>query len=319
MNADNKIGLGTAAIGRPLYINIREESADSEINLDEFRQKGIEVLDSAYARGIRYFDTAPGYGMAEQMLIDWIQEKKDESIEIATKWGYTYVANFDSNAIQHEIKEHSLKKLNEQWPKSKKLLPLLTTYQIHSATLETGILDNAAVLDRLAQLKYEYGLKIAITTSGSNQVEVLKKALDIEVDGKELFDLFQVTYNVFDQSIALIADQIYEQGKRLVIKEALANGRIFPNEKYLNYGKVYRSLNQLALKYYVGIDAIALRFCIDSISVYRVLSGASQNQHLSDNMKANDFKLLTEEIEMIKALAVDPVEYWNERKQLGWS
>jgi aryl-alcohol dehydrogenase-like predicted oxidoreductase len=319
MNANFKIGLGTAAIGRPLYINIREESTNNEFSLEYFRQKGIEVLDAAYAQGIRYFDTAPGYGMAEQMLIDWIQEKKDENIEIATKWGYTYVANFDSEAIQHEIKEHSLQKLNEQWEASKNLLPWLTTYQIHSATLETGVLDNTEVLNRLAQLKDEYGIRMAITTTGANQVDVLNRALDIEVDGNELFDLFQVTYNVFDQSIALLAGQIANRGKRLVIKEALANGRTFPNEKYPNYGETYSSLNQLAIKYNVGVDAVALRFCIDSIPVYKVLSGASQNQHLSDNLKANDFRLLDGEIDTIKELAVNPVEYWNERKQLGWS
>ena len=83
MNANCKIGLGTAAIGRPLYINIREVSTEDSFNINEFRQKGIDILNSAYAQGVRYFDTAPGYGMAEQMLIDWIQEKKDGTIEIA--------------------------------------------------------------------------------------------------------------------------------------------------------------------------------------------------------------------------------------------
>ena len=64
------------------------------------------------------------------------------SIEIATKWGYTYTANFDANATVHEVKEHSLSKLNEQWNFSKQLLPYLKVYQIHSATLETGVLEN---------------------------------------------------------------------------------------------------------------------------------------------------------------------------------
>ena len=315
----NNLGFGTAAIGRPLYINIKEDKTSEGFSLELFKAKGIQMLEDAYQLGVRYFDTAPGYGIAENMLIDWVSQKKDDTIQIASKWGYTYVADFDPNAELHEIKEHSLKKLNEQWSITQNLLPWLTTYQIHSATLETGVLDNAAVLNRLAELKNEYGIRMAITTTGSNQVDVLNKALAVEVDGKELFDLFQVTYNVFDQSIALVADQIAQRGKRLVIKEALANGRVFPNEKYPNYGKTYSCLNQLALKYNVGVDAIALRFCIDSIPVYKVLSGASQYQHLSDNLKANEFRLLEEEIVSIKSLAVKPVEYWNERKHLVWS
>ena len=316
---NNKIGLGTAAIGRPLYINIKREVSEDDFSLDAFRQKGITLLEAAYQQGIRYFDTAPGYGMAEQILIDWVIEKEDSSIEVATKWGYTYVANFDPSATQHEVKEHSLKKLNEQWKTSKILLPKLNSYQIHSATLETGVLENEKILQRLATLKNEYGLLIGLTTTGANQLEVLKKALDLEVDGKSLFDLFQVTYNIFDQSLASIATVISKQNKRLVIKEAMANGRIFPNKKYSHYTRSYERLNQLAKKYKVGIDAIGLRFCIDSIPIYKVLSGVANQQHLADNIKVLDFSLEEEDIAILKELAINPIQYWKERKQLSWN
>ncbi len=312
------IGLGTAAIGRPQYINIRQESS-SEFSLEAFRQKGLVILDEAYLQGVRYFDTAPGYGMAEQLLMDWVTKKDDETIEIATKWGYTYVANFAPNAIQHEVKEHSLKKLNEQWEESKVLLPLLTTYQIHSATFESGVLVNELILNRLAELKIKHGLLIGISTTGVNQMEVLKKALDIKINEESLFDVFQVTYNIFDQSLATVVGIIAKQNKRLVIKEALANGRVFPNEKYPHYAAAYKKLEELAITYNVGVDAIALRFCMDSIPVFKVLSGAANEQHLSDNLKTEDFKLKEEDILFLKKLAVSPDFYWDERKRLGWN
>jgi len=185
--------------------------------------------------------------------------------------------------------------------------------------LETGVLENEKILHRLAALKNEHDLLIGLTTTGANQLEVLKKALDIEVDGKELFNLFQVTYNIFDQSLASIATDISKQNKRLVIKEALANGRIFPNEKYLHYTKTYERLKQLSQKYTVGTDAISLRFCVDSIPVYKVLSGAAIEQHLSDNLKTDDFKLEEKDIISLKELAISPIQYWKERKQLGWN
>ncbi len=72
-----KIGLGTAALGRPQYINIKKEKA-SPFSLEAFKQKGRDILDSAYDQGIRYFDTAPGYGMAEALLINWVRQKGDE-------------------------------------------------------------------------------------------------------------------------------------------------------------------------------------------------------------------------------------------------
>jgi len=223
------IGLGTAAIGRPQYINIRQKEATT-VSLDIFRQQGWEVLEEAYRQGIRYFDTAPGYGLAEQLLIDWVKEKGDARIEIATKWGYTYVANFDVNATQHEVKEHSLDKLNEQWLQSRHLLPHLTTYQIHSATFDTGVLENVEILHQLAELKMEHGLKIGLTTTGANQLAVLKKALAVEINDELLFEVFQVTYNIFDQSLAVIVPYFENTNRRLVIKEALANGRVFPNK-----------------------------------------------------------------------------------------
>jgi len=142
---NQKYGLGTAALGRPQYINVRQES-NKNIDLAAFKAQGLEVLEKAYQLGVRYFDTAPGYGLAEQLLFDWLKTKDDNTIQIATKWGYTYVANFNPKALVHEIKEHSITKLNEQWDISKDFLPNLKVYQIHSATLETGVLKNEAVL-----------------------------------------------------------------------------------------------------------------------------------------------------------------------------
>lgn len=319
MKKQSIIGLGTAAIGRPSYINIRQESTPETFNLEAFKQNGIAVLEMAYKQGIRYFDTAPNYGLAEDLLINWVKGKNDESIEIATKWGYTYTANFDSNAVEHEHKEHSLQRLNEQWEVSKNLLPHLTTYQIHSATFQTKVLENDEILNRLMELKLEHQLKIGITVSGDNQVDILKKAVEVTVNGQELFDAFQVTYNVFDQSLATIANDLKKANKRLIIKEALANGKVFPNSNFPHYNKLYAVLNQLAKQYNVGVDAIALRFCEDSLSPFKVLSGAAVEEHITANLMVNDFELTNNEIELLKSFAIEPKAYWQERKQLNWN
>jgi aryl-alcohol dehydrogenase-like predicted oxidoreductase len=312
------IGLGTAAIGRPQYINLRQESA-KEFLLDEFREHGILMLNEAYKKGIRYFDTAPGYGFAEQLLMDWIKEKRYNDVEIATKWGYTYVANFNPNAIIHEVKELSLTKLNQQWEQSKSLLPYLTSYQIHSATLDSGILEDKETLTRLGVLKAEYGLLIGLTTSGANQSDIIKKALDIEIGGEDLFDVFQVTYNLLDQSLSQIGKMLLKKKKRIVIKEALANGRIFPNPNYPHYASLYQQLQKLAAKYKVGIDALAIRFCMDSINPFMVLSGASNERQIEENMVATEFKLEQKEITNLQQFSVAPEKYWKERKRLGWN
>ena len=313
-----QLGLGTAALGRPQYINVRQEECDNS-NLAEFRKQSFSVLENAYNSGIRYFDTAPGYGLAEELILEWLQTKNDKTIEVGTKWGYTYTANFDANATVHEVKEHSLSKLNEQWNFSKRLLPFLKVYQIHSATLETGVLENKEVLEQLALLKKEYNLKIGLTTTGTNQIEIIKKALDVLVDGEQIFDLFQVTYNFLDQSLLEISAELIRQNKSIVIKEALANGRVFRNPKYAHYNKMYTTLESLAKKHNVGVDAVSLKYCEQTVSNSIVLSGASNTEQLQENLKLNTFSLSDGEIEVLNSFKVSPEFYWNERKKLQWN
>jgi aryl-alcohol dehydrogenase-like predicted oxidoreductase len=312
------LGLGMAAIGRPHYINVRTNTTPKN-ELSELKANGFKVLDEAYRLGIRYFDTAPGYGLAEDLLIDWLTNKNDNSIQVATKWGYTYVANFKANALVHELKEHSVSKLKEQWQVSKKLVPFLTTYQIHSATLETGVLENEAVLNELAYLKSAFNLKIGISTTGDNQVEVIKKALHVTVEGTPLFDTFQSTYNILDQSILSVGDVLKKEGKKLIIKEALANGRIFRNSKYPEYYDLYKTLESLSIKYGVGADALALQFCAQLFPESIVLSGASTAEQLQENFKINAFVLVDEDLDLLKSFGIKPEIYWNERKQLQWN
>lgn len=310
------IGFGTAAIGRPSYINIRNKPAIKDFNLEAFKVEGIRMLEEAYKAGIRYFDTAPGYGIAESIIRDWQQQNPYDDIEVATKWGYKYTANFNPNAEVHEIKDHSLNLLKEQWRVSEKL-PHVKTLQIHSATFESGVLDNKEVLNRLFEIKNTSKVLIGLTTSGPNQSEIIKYALGVHVHGYQLFDTFQVTYNMLDQSLFELKSDL--TGKRIIIKEALANGRLFRNENYPTYFRLYDKLESIATDRNVGVDAIALRFCIDTINPFMVLSGASEVNQLKENLKANTVKLDTSELEDLQSFGVEPHDYWSERKLLDWN
>ena len=306
-----QIGLGLAALGRPEYINIR---LDTSIDKSEeaFRQNAIYVLDESYANGIRFFDTAPSYGRGESFLMEWNALRKYTDVTLSTKWGYTYVANWKLGYKgSHEIKDHSLEKLLEQWEDSKTLIPNLKVYQIHSATLESGVLENKAVLKKLSEIKKETGIQIGLTVSGIYQNKIIEKASEIEFHGHDLFDSYQVTYNVFEQTTFNALVMLKKAQKLLIIKEGLANGRLFTHKNAI--------LNKLSLKYNVGIDAIALRFCLDAVNADVVLSGASDNKQLNENLKANSFVLSEEDIQMLKGLKIPSDKYWNERSSLGWN
>ncbi len=308
------IGLGMAAIGRPQYINLKNTVNNSNLfEINSFKQTAKELLTTAYKAGIRHFDTAPGYGIAEEILAEWINENQVDSIILSTKWGYTYVANFEPNASVHELKEHSLEKLNEQWAKSSELFKNIGIYQIHSATLDSGVLENEAIIQRLFELKNKYNIEIGLSSTGANQKEIITKALTIQKNNQDLFDSFQVTYNLLDQSIFDMKEQL--NTKKIIVKEALANGRILQS----SFNKNFDYLQLLAKKYNVTIDAIALRFVIDTLEPFSVLSGANQASQIIENLKAMDFSLSKEEIERIKTTKQTAEEYWQIRKKLTWN
>lgn len=314
-----EIGLGLAAIGRPEYLNIRTETDSNKSELF-YHENAIKVMDYAYEQGIRHFDTAPSYGQGEAFLQEWFRQHPYKDLSLSTKWGYTYVANWKLGYKgPHEIKEHSLNKLIEQWSVSKCLLPALKVYQVHSATFESGILNNNEVLQKLFEIKKETGLKIGISTSGSNQGEILEYASQIKINSELLFESFQVTYNILETSTHDLLKELRKKGKIVIIKEALANGRLFRNSKYRHYENLYTYLERLSKKYKVSSDAIALRFIIDHLEPNIVLSGASNSKQLSENLKSMQFKLEDQELVSLAAYAVEPNLYWKERSQMQWN
>ncbi|MEP3838081.1 MAG: aldo/keto reductase [Algibacter sp.] len=318
-SSKTKIGLGLAALGRPEYINIRPSSL-SDKTKETFKNNALSVLDEAYNLGVRYFDTAPSYGKGEAFLKEWDFNNKHPDVILGTKWGYTYVANWELGYHgKHEIKEHSLEKLVEQWQVSKHMLPNLKYYQIHSATFDSGVLENQDVLNRLHQIQKETGLKIGITTSGANQKDVIEAALKVKINGSCLFDSFQVTYNVFEQSTFSVLKEVLSLDKTIIIKEALANGRVFKNVEFQHYENAYRILEALSVRYKAGVDAIALRFVIDNLHPTYLLSGASNKTQLAQNLKALDFSFTKTELKELQGLKVSSKNYWEERSALLWN
>ena len=312
INNKTDIGLGLAALGRPEYINIRDNYTIDK-SVEAFRKNTFKVLDKAYQNGIRYFDTAPSYGKGEQFLLEWHQKNNHNDIVFGTKWGYTYVANWQLHFDgKHEIKEHSLEKLVEQWETSQFLLPNLKYYQIHSATLDSGVLENTAVHQKLAALSKKFNIKIGLSTSGVHQSKIIEKALEIKANNKFLFDVFQITYNFLEQSCLEAILKLKELNKTIIIKEALANGRVFKIDNNIFI------LNELLEKYKVGIDAIAIRFVMDTVEPNIVLSGAFSTKQLEENLKAYDFKLTKGDLESLKSLKQNSESYWKVRNTLEW-
>ncbi len=318
----SRIGLGLAALGRPAYINLgHAQDLEGNIDVPALEARAHEVLDAAYHLGVRYFDAARSYGKAEQFLGSWLQSRQIalNAVTVGSKWGYIYTADWKIDATTHEIKEHSLPVLQRQWTESRSLLgEYLRLYQIHSATLESGVLDNTSVLNELARIKRE-GVFIGLTTSGSNQSEVLAKAIQIEIDGVRLFDCVQATWNLLEPSVGEMLRLAHESGMGVIIKEALANGRLTPKNQDPAFKDQRKLLEQQAKRLNATLDALALAAVLAQPWVDVVLSGATTVGQLRSNLTALDVHWDEEAAVKLASLAEPPTVYWEKRSKLAWN
>ena len=311
------LGLGMAALGRPGYITLGH-AADLERDYDvsAMERRCHAVLDAAWAGGVRWFDAARSYGQAEKFLADWLEARAiaPGAAMVSSKWGYTYTAGWQVLAARHEIKDHSLAALERQLLESRTLLGRhLGLYQVHSATLESGVLDDARLLARLGELRDE-GLSVGLTLSGARQRETLERALAVRVSGRPLWAAVQATWNLLERSVepALIAAK--GEGLRVIVKEALANGRLTSRSKEPRLAP----LAQYAERLRVGIDAIALAAALSQPFADVVLSGATTPSQLGENLRASAVDGARAARDW--AGIVEPAErYWSERARLPWN
>ena len=86
--AVSRIGLGLAALGRPAYITAGRADDLPDRSVAGLRARTFEMLDAAYAAGIRYADAARSYGRAEEFLGGWLAERHHPDMIAGSKWGY---------------------------------------------------------------------------------------------------------------------------------------------------------------------------------------------------------------------------------------
>ncbi len=213
--------------------------------------------------------------------------------------------------------------------------PYLNLYQVHSATFDSGILSNKAVHDALHECRVENGWRIGLSVSGSNQDEIIREAMKIQVANSKpdeqggeqqqsttrLFDSVQCTYNILEQRPAEALLEAHEAGMDIIIKEGLANGRVLRHPK----------LVELAKKLTCQPDALALGAILAQPFQPRVLSGAVTVEQLQSNLGAlypvpgvegmlpstSDGKEVLQQL--MKECCSNTDEYWKARSDLKWN
>jgi aryl-alcohol dehydrogenase-like predicted oxidoreductase len=318
----SRIGLGMAALGRPGYINLgHSDDLAHDYDVDEMERRAHDVLNAGWNAGIRYFDAARSYGLGERFLGSWLTSRAvpPESITVGSKWGYTYTADWKIEAKAHEVKEHSLATLERQWPESRALLDgYLNVYQIHSATFESGVLENRPVLQKLAQLKPE-GIRIGLSLSGASQGEILRRAMEIEIEGYRLFDSVQATWNLLESSAGSALSEAHAAGIGVIIKEALANGRLTDRNQEPDFASKLGILQTESRNLGTSTDALVLAACLSQPFADIVLSGAANTEQILSNVQACRLQLDQRILARLLNLTESPNVYWTARSKLAWN
>ncbi|MFE1451270.1 aldo/keto reductase [Streptomyces olivaceoviridis] len=307
------IGLGLAAVGRPGYINLgRDEDLGQDRSVEALRTRTHELLDAAYAQGVRYFDAARSYGRSEEFLADWLGAHPEaDDVVVGSKWGYTYTAGWSTDAERHEVKDHSLATYERQRAETDALLgDRLDLYQIHSVTPDSPALTDKDLHARLAEAAAQ-GLTVGFSSSGPAQADAIRAALAVTVDGEPLFRTVQSTYNALEASAGPALAEAHDAGLTVIVKEGMANGRLAgPHAP--------EALKAVADATGMGCDAVALAWILRRPWAGVVLSGAATVPQLVSNLHAPAVDLDEDQLARLDTLAEDPRAYWERRGELPW-
>jgi aryl-alcohol dehydrogenase-like predicted oxidoreductase len=279
-----RLGLGLAALGRPGYLNIGHgaELGDDR-SVDALRARTHAVLDAAYEAGIRDFDAARSYGRAEEFLGAWLRSREPDGVTVSSKWGYVYTAGWGVDTQPPEVKHHDAGTFRRQYEETRGHLgDWLALYQIHSATPDSGVLSDDAVLSAMSEI----GVPIGVSVSGPAQPETIDRAVELGI-----FDAVQATWNLHERAAGPALARAHAAGLTVLVKEALANGRL------------------------AARDAEALAAALAQPWADVVLSGAASVETLRSNLRARELPAPGELAELVE----DSEAYWALRSSLPWN
>ena len=262
----NKLVLGTVQLGLKYGINNQKSKPD--------RKKSLEMLDSAFKKGIRIFDTAYDYGDAEEILGEFLQNYNfDKEIKIITKLKPDILSEKGGKAydiIARNLKE-SLKRLKSS---------CVDGYLFHTPAY---VKDNMLV-GSLRKLKEQGFVK-------NIGVSIYEEEDAIYAVNLSWIDYIQIPYSIFDQRLDKtdFFKLAKKNGKKVFARSAFLQGLFFmPEEKipsHLQNAKVYlEELDKIIAQYNLSRKQAALLFSLKNKNIDYVVFGADDIEQLKENI-----------------------------------
>ena len=147
-----------------------------------------------------------------------------------------------------------------------------------------------------------------------------------------LFDAVQATWNLLEPSAGPALAAAHAAGMGVIVKEALANGRLVldadgPGTGHTRALDALDALDRIAATRISGRgssgrpgrDAVAIAAVLAQPWADLVLSGAVTPQQVRSNLDALDLEVAADEVDLLTAFAIPAETYWRERSALAWS
>lgn len=132
----------------------------------------------------------------------------------------------------------------------------------------------------------------------------------------------QATWNLLEQSVGPALTEAHAAGMSVLVKEAMANGRLTPRNQNPAFASRLAALGAAADAASSSMDALALACVMAQPFRPVVLSGATTPAMLAANAAAMELaaRLDAGAVERLCAAMVQPPEeYWAERGALTWN
>ncbi len=200
-----EFGLGLIGIGKPWGFA-------NAVVPDE--GQAFALLERAFALGVRYFDTAPSYGVSEERLgryLAALTPGERSQVRIATKFGEHWDA-----AKAEPFVDHSFDALRRSLDGSVARLGRIDFLQLHKSTPQVlGSNDLARA--------WEYAATLGITAIGASVSDLA--SAEIAVAGAA-YGIVQFPYNVAQRTFAEVLDRAAARGMKIAVNRPFGMGRM---------------------------------------------------------------------------------------------
>jgi aryl-alcohol dehydrogenase-like predicted oxidoreductase len=241
-----EFGLGLIGIGKPWGFAKGEVPGE---------RQALTLLGRAFALGVRYFDTAPSYGVSEERLgrfLAGLTAVERSAVRIATKFG-----EHGDAAKAEPFVDHSLDALKRSLDASLARLGRVDVLQLHKTT--PGVLGSSD----LARA-WEYAAARGIATTGPSVSDLESAELAI---ADRAYSMLQFPYNTTQRTFAGILERAAARGMKIAVNRPFGMGRMLYENRAI--GK-----------------ADAFGFILEKRFEGVILSGTKSPDHLEENWRA---------------------------------